>query len=158
MIREEYEQKLRSNDKTEQVSNFKMSKREFKQRQKLGDRGYCGKEMEKCKELKKATDFSTIFTLIVSILCFALYYWFYNLDKENVNKTVYIIVIVAFVLISLWSLVWFLCLRFLLNKKTRRLKAEIDSYYYKDKEEQMKKYERIKRLREQKLNGEKKNN
>lgn len=149
MIRDEYEKKLKDGTVDETQTQSNLSRKEVKMRAKLGDRGYCGKEIEKCKELKKATDFSTTFTLIVSILCFALYFWFYNLDKKSVSDTLMIIITVFFALMALWSIVWFLGLRIGLNKKINRLKVEIDALYKKDKEEQMKKYERIKRLREQ---------
>lgn len=149
MIRDEYEKKLKDGTANETERQSNLSRKEVKLRAKFGDRGYCGKEIEKCKELKKATDFSTIFTLIVSVLCFALYFWFYNLDKKNVSNTLMIIITVFFVLMVLWSVVWFLGLRIGLNKKINRLKTEIDALYKKDKEVQMKKYERIKRLREQ---------
>ena len=62
-----------------------------------------------------------------------------------------IVITVFLVLMVLWSIVWFLGLRIGLTKKTNRLKAEVDECYKKDKEEQMKKYERIKRLREQNI-------
>ncbi len=151
MIREEYERTLKNSGGDEVDRSVKMSRKEIKMRAKIGDRGYCGKEIEKCKELKKATDFSTTFTLIVAVLCFALYFWFYNLDKKSVSKVLMIVITVFLVLMVLWSLVWFLGLRIGLNKKTNRLKAEVDEWYKKDKEEQMKKYERIKRLREQNI-------
>ncbi len=117
MIREEYEKQLE--DKSVPVEKkVKMSNREIKGRQKYGVRGYIGKTLSDNRELKKAVNFSTLFTLIVSIFCLGGVYLAGKLAETKVSQTLLLVLAIITIVLAVWYVVWLVVICPIINKKT----------------------------------------
>ena len=107
----------------------KVSAKEERKKASMGERSFYAKKLPKLKDLNKAVSFSTVLTLVMLTLAYAIVLTSFILAQFNAEKyslTSFIIWSCVYGAVLLFALAWFIIIRPGNEKKIERYKLELE--------------------------------